>query len=113
MEATDSDGHVATQAIDVFVGEPDNPPTVTIDQPQDGSYFPSGHLNPLELRATARDPRTARSRGRPYSGSTPTMEWNMRPIGQGTTVSTTLSWDDEDQPGSSTAHSIIVEATEL
>ena len=47
VEATDSDGHVATQAIDVFVGDA-GMPTVTIDRPATVRSWP-GRTNEVEL----------------------------------------------------------------
>ena len=91
---------------------PDTAPTVTITHPESGATFPAGHQTPVQFEASASDPEDGDLTG----GS---VQWfdshhgaQHQSLGEGTSLSTTLSWDVEDRPTARTQHTILVEATD-
>ena len=91
---------------------PDHRPTVTITQPDNGAVFPSGHKTPVELQATASDPEDGVLSGGSVQWFDSHHGTQHQPLGSGTSLTTTLSWDNEDKPTARTQHTILVEATD-
>ncbi|GGK63514.1 hypothetical protein GCM10011509_09900 [Ornithinimicrobium pekingense] len=90
----------------------DHLPTVTITQPESGGTFPSAHETGLELKAKASDPEDGELSGGSVQWFDSHHDAQHEPLGAGTSLTTTLSWDDQDKPYEHTQHTVLVEATD-
>lgn len=91
---------------------PDHRPTVNILQPESGATLPFAHDKPVELQATATDPEDGVLSGGSVQWFDSHHGTQHEPLGAGTSLTTLLSWDDEDKPTAHTPHTILVEAAD-